>query len=123
MAKTKGIRSYGPGKFYKLIDSYVYEITLDGGADEEVGLDDSWYGLMRIDDDLIDRVEEIAAERHDKLTEEEMELLESNEALIFFSRSDGIVEADWYSSLQEAEDAWEEIEEDAGGDEDEEYEP
>jgi hypothetical protein len=32
MAQT-GIRSYGPGKFYKVIDGYAYELTLDGGAD------------------------------------------------------------------------------------------
>jgi hypothetical protein len=30
-------RSYGPGKFNYYADSYVYELSLDGGGDEEIG--------------------------------------------------------------------------------------
>lgn len=44
------IRSYGPGKFDTILDSYVYAVSLDGGTDDEAG-DVSecgaWYGLMR----------------------------------------------------------------------------
>jgi hypothetical protein len=32
-------------------------------------------------------------------------------AIIFFERSDGIVEVDWFDDLAEAEDEWADIEE------------
>jgi hypothetical protein len=43
------IRPYGPGKFSTVLDSYVYQVTLDGACDEETGNTNggSWYGLMR----------------------------------------------------------------------------
>lgn len=46
---NEGIRTYGPGKFSTILDSYVYDVTLDGGCDEETGSTDTgyWYGLMR----------------------------------------------------------------------------
>ena len=43
------IRPYGPGKFATIVDSYVYDASLDG-CDEETGSVDevgAWYGLLR----------------------------------------------------------------------------
>ena len=107
------IRSYGPGKYFKLIDSYLHEITLDGGADEEFSLGDGegWYGFVTIDPPTVDRIEEIASEADDTLTDDEIALIRKSEAVIFHERSDGIVEADWFSSIQDAREAWTEIEE------------
>lgn len=112
-AAEDGIRSYGPGKFYTVLDSYVHEFTLDGGVDEEAGSGEGngWYGLVRLDDGSRKRIREIAAEEKDELTEEEEDLLNDNVVVILFERSDGIVEADWFDKKREAEKAWAGIEE------------
>ena len=49
MPNEDEIRSYGPGKFSTILDSYVYSVSLDGGCDEEEGSVDecgAWYGIM-----------------------------------------------------------------------------
>lgn len=109
-----GIRSYGPGKFIKIIDSYVYELTLDGGADREEGSEgDGWYGFVEITPDVVDRINEIAKEEKDQLTGAEGALLDDTSVVILCEREDGIVEADWFTGFDgktKAEAAWKEIE-------------
>jgi hypothetical protein len=106
-----GYRSYGPGKFYTIVDSYVYEMTLDGGADEEESYEygGGWYGLVWIDEATRRRIHEIAAEHGDHLTAEEDRALSKAKAVILFERSDGIVESEWFTSQRAALDAWAEI--------------
>ena len=118
------IRSYGPGKFIKIIDGYAYDVTLDGGADEEASLGEGngWYGFLTIDQGFADRIHEIATENKDQLTDEEQDLLDESKAIILFERSDGIVEATWFDDLKEAKKEWAEIEADANDDEEEEDE-
>ena len=119
---ANGIRTYGPGKFYTLLDSYAYSVTLDGGADREASYEEGggWYGFLDIDPDTIERIREEAGEQGDRLTREEERLLTRSTAVIFFERSDGIVEADWYDRMSEADTAWDEIEAEVegGGDDD-----
>ena len=107
-AAEDGIRSYGPGKYYTVIDGYTHEVTLDGGTDEEAsyGEGDGWYGLLWIDEGTQSRIREIAREHEDELTEEEEGLLKDSKAVILFERSDGIVEATWFDSEEEAEKEW-----------------
>lgn len=139
-AAEDGIRSYGPGKFYTVLDSYAYEVTGDGGADEEATYPaegSGWYGLVWLDKDTRDQINEVADaedgdDDHGGLTGEELDLLNDSVAVIFFERSDGIVEADWFDTKDEAEKAWanvlvdteegEEEENDEDEDEDEEEE-
>lgn len=104
-------RSYGPGKFSTILDSYVYELTLDGGADEEESYPEGggWYGLVRVDSATRRRVVEIAREHGDDLTPEEEEELGRAQAVILFERSDGLVESEWFTSARKAEKAWREI--------------
>lgn len=119
------IRSYGPGKFVKLIDSYAYELTLDGGPDEEASYPQEgsgWYGLLWLDPETRDAVAKVAVDHDDEITPEEEDLLDDSKAVIFFERSDGIVEADWFDDKKEAEEAWAEILVDTEGDEEEEEE-
>jgi hypothetical protein len=113
MAKAEGIRSYGPGKYSTIIDSYVHGATIDFGADHEESYPEGggWYGFMALDRDTVERILEDAAEAKDRLTKEEEELLDESLAVILFERSDGIVEVEWYDDLAEAEEAWAEIEE------------
>ena len=111
--EDKGIRSYGPGKFYTILDSYAFEIISDG-VDEEAGYGEGggWYGLVWLDKNVRDRINDIADDidnirgEEDELTEEEFTLLNDSVAVIFFERSDGIVEADWFPTKKEAEEAW-----------------
>lgn len=119
---SKSIRSYGPGKFATIVDSYVYEVTLDGGADEEATYPQEgsgWFGLVWIDTPTRERIREIAHEQDDRLTEEEENLLDDSKAVILFERSDGIVEVDWFDSKREAEEEWANILVDTEGEEDE----
>ena len=122
MAIEVGIRSYGPGKFYKLIDSYLYEISLNGGPDREAsyGEGNGWYGFMNLNPATKSEVHVIASEADDELTDEEVDLLSESVAVIFFERSDGIVEADWFSDMDKAEAVWDEIEADTEGDDEDE---
>lgn len=108
---ARGIRSYGLGKFYKIIDQYVYEITMDGGADREESYPEGggWYGFVTLDSGTKKRVHDVAGEFDDELTEEEETLLDETAAIIFYERSDGIVEASWYADMKNADEDWAEI--------------
>jgi len=124
MAEETGIRSYGPGKFDTILDSYAYGVTLEG-ADEEAALGEGngWYRLLQPDKTTRDRIHQAAHYEEDDLTEEESDLLEDSVAVIFFERSDGIVESDWFDDMGKAKKAWDQIEadieEDLDDDEDE----
>jgi len=115
------IRSYGPGKFNTIIDGYTFDVTRDG-ADEEAsfGEGNGWYGLLKLDKAARDHVHQAAHYEEDDLTEEESDLLADSAAVIFFERSDGIVEADWFDDMGKAKKAWDRIEADTEEDEDDE---
>jgi hypothetical protein len=107
MEAVMAIRRYGPGKFHTLLDSFAYELTLDGVDEEEsYGEGGGWYGLVWLEDGDRTRIREIAG---DDLTEDEETLLDDTVAIIFFERSDGIVETDWFNDEEEAEEQWEDI--------------
>ena len=125
MGESDGIRSYGPGKYNTVIDSYAYELTLDGGADEEATYPSEgsgWFGLLWVDPDTRRAIREVAREDTGALTREEEELLARTVAIILFERSDGIVEADWFDDKREAEEEWANILVDTEGDEEDEDE-
>jgi hypothetical protein len=104
------IRPYGPGKFHTVLDSYAYETALDGIDDEESYPDgDGWYGLLWLDPDTRDRIREIAGNSKNSLNAAEESELDGNAAIIFFERSDGIVEAEWFETRAEAHRAWADI--------------
>lgn len=109
---AKGIRSYGPGKFYTIVDSYAFDL----GADEETSYPDGggWYGLLSLNRDALDDIRARAADHDDQLTKEEEDLINGSAAVIFFERSDGIVEADWFDDMKEAAKEWDAIEEEVG---------
>jgi hypothetical protein len=116
-----GIRSYGPGKFIKLIDEYAYEACLNQGTpDEEISHEGfGWYALLVLDESARRFIREIAEDADDELTRDEDGLLDDSEALVLHERSDGIVVVDWYDHASEAREVWEELEEELADDEDE----
>lgn len=120
----EGIRSYGPGKFATILDSHAYRVSGDGGTDEEASYPDGggWFGIVWINDAVRDAFAEEAANENETLTKEEDALLDESVAVIFYERSDGIVEVTWYDNKREAEEEWAQVLVDTEGDEDEEEE-
>ena len=111
-SRISGIRSYGPGKFYTILDSYAHEAAING-IDEEESYPDGggWYGLLWLDDSARDAILDFVIDGKDKLTDEEYELLKKAKAIIFFERSDGIVKAEWFYNKKEAKEDWAKIQE------------
>ena len=96
----------GPGKFSTDLDAYAYEVTLDGGADEEESYGDGggWYGLLRIDEDARNAVRDKCGVQ--LLNDEERDLLNESVAVILYERSDGLVETDWFDDAEHAAEVW-----------------
>jgi hypothetical protein len=108
---ANGIRSYGPGKFSTILDGYAFDVALDGGIDEEESYPDGggWYGLLLLDKSSREAIHQTAHYAEDDLTEGEDNLLADSAAILFFERSDGIVETDWFDTRKEALDEWADI--------------
>jgi hypothetical protein len=104
---TTGIRPYGPGKFTTILDQYVYQVSLDGGCDEEESFGDGqgWYGIMRNGRTIF--------RDHDPLLETlnaaEQELLTSSAGVILSEDSQGFVYVSYYEDKERLERKWAEI--------------
>lgn len=99
MTNQTGIRSYGPGKFDTILDSMVYDSSLDG-CDEELGDSETfgWYGLIR--------GQVVADETKAELTTEERALVFASVGAIVDSNSQGFVGVQYFESDAELEAAW-----------------
>lgn len=104
MTNTNEIRSYGPGKFSTILDSYVYSVSLDGGCDDECGSVDcgTWYGLMRHGNTIFRDHDPLL----ESLNEAERELLTSCAGAIIREDSDGFVCVTYYDTECELDEAW-----------------
>jgi hypothetical protein len=102
-ASQAGIRLYGPGKFYTILDSYVYQLEPDETESYEDG--GGWYGLFRgpIDPDSLE------LDEGDILTAAEREACLNTVGVVLWERSDGIVESSWNDDADELEKAWSEL--------------
>lgn len=102
------IRSYGPGKFNTILDSYVYGVSLDGGTDAECGSVDElgWYGLMRNGRTIF--------KDHDPnlepLNDAEKKLLTESAGVILSEDSNGFVYVQYFETTMELNAAWSKIE-------------
>ena len=112
---NEGIRSYGPGKFSTVLDAYVYSVSLDGGADEDCTINDSWYGLMRNGrtlfrdhDPLLETLNE--AEQEHLTSSVGVLIHEDSQGFVYITyfRDEGRMEGVWNDILAEAETAEEE---------------
>jgi len=108
--RASDVRSYGSGKFYTILDSYVYDATNHGGADEEESYEDGggWYGLVNAGPETTKFVMELADDGGEPLNDDEVAELRSVEkgGIILFERSDGIVETEWFTSKAALDNAW-----------------
>lgn len=111
--KPMGIRSYGPGKFTHLIDSFAWDLAMEWSADWECSDPNGgeWYGFVELNAPERARLREIALESGQGLVQDEEEFLDDSVAIILRERTDGIVEATWYDDAAEAAKDWAKVEE------------
>ena len=93
---------YESTKFDSAITEYAYDVSLDGGPDEETGEAQysGWYGIMRspILRDGGSSVEPLASE--------DVETLKSIAGLILYEDSQGFVYATLFDTKEELETSW-----------------
>ena len=96
------LRAYGPGKFNTVLDSLVYDLSLDGGADEETGsvTENGWYGLMRGP----------VSVPSSNLTTSEAMYLERQAGAILSENDQGFVSVEYFETVGELDEAWAQIE-------------
>lgn len=111
------IRSYAPGtKFSTVLDEYVWNVSLEGGCDAEIGSvteNGHWYGLMR-DGHSIFRDHDPFCE---PLNEAEREQLKNSAGVILTEDSYGFVRIEYFDEEAALNAAWSEIEFDMLGEE------
>jgi hypothetical protein len=104
----QGIRPYGPGKFSTVLDAYVYQVSLDGGCDAEVGssTDVGWWGLMRHGHTIF--------QDHDPflepLNEQEQEQLQNCAGCILTEDSQGFVYVEYFDNEKALDAKWAQVE-------------
>lgn len=94
-----GIRPYGPGKYANQLDAYVHEV---GNEDDELALDDGWYGLMRNGRTIFQDHDP----NLDGLTDEEAETLTNSAGCIVHEDNFGFVNIEYFITTEELEAAW-----------------
>ena len=93
------LRAYGPGKFDTVLDSFVYDLSLDGCLAEESGdvsESGTWYGL------LIGPIEISEAD----LTDSENAFLAKQIGAILSENDQGFVDIEYFESAEDLEDSW-----------------
>ena len=106
-----GIRDYGPGKFFTILDSYIWQASLDGILDDEIGESETsgWFGFMKNDADTQREIIEAAKDGGEPLTQAELARLRRSAAFIMNENSQGFVFIQEYRTLADAERNWERI--------------
>ena len=101
------IRPYGPGKFNTILDSYVYQVSLDGGCDDEIADAETsaWFGMMRNGHTIFRDHDPLL----ETLNEAEREKLTSCAGVILSEDGDGFVAVSYYDTEDELNAAWERI--------------
>lgn len=100
-----GIRPYGPGKFDTILDSYIYDLSLDG-SDSECGSVDEHgvcYSLLNGPSSSWFKDGDPFQE---ELTEDERAFLDEQAGAILWENSDGFVSIDYYTDDAELAEAW-----------------
>lgn len=98
------IRPYGPGKFDTILDAYVYEVTLGGCADDEIGDANAggWFCLMRNGRTIFKDHDPLL----ETLNEAEQEQLTSCAGVIVREDSQGFVYVRYYETSAELNIDW-----------------
>lgn len=105
------IRKYGPGKFDKHVDQFVYDLCLNGGCDELGDVETfNHYSLVDLGKTGLKEVAAIAKENGDHLTLEESRLLRRSSGAIVEVTSQGFVYVTYFDSKHALDKAWKKLE-------------
>jgi hypothetical protein len=104
------IRSYGPGKFDTKLDSYLYELSLDG-CDDELGdaQELGWYGTLLFGPTTVSEVQQVASEHHDALNVAEIEALKDSFGVLLREGSEGFVSVMFFRNKRDMDSAWQDV--------------
>lgn len=105
------IRSYGPGKHNTILDSYIYELTMDGGCEEMGSVDElNHFALVHLGRDGLKDVARVAREQGGKLTLEEARLVRRSYGAIVETNDQGFVNVGYYKTKAKLDKEWKKIE-------------
>jgi hypothetical protein len=108
----QGWRSYGPGKFDSMVDSFLWSAALDGSwEDEQVGESEGFGYYSLVVGDIAAMAEHGAEETGDDITPDERDELKGTAAVIMSENSQGFVGVDYFDTEKDARKAWADIEE------------
>jgi len=98
-------------KFSSELDELLYQASLDGGPDEEVGdaQDFGWYGLMRLKPDDSDYFIDLADEGGWDDPEGAWDQLKGKAGAIIYEDSQGSVDVTYYATEDALNKAWDKI--------------
>ena len=101
----------GPGKFSTDLDEALYQLTLDGGPDDELGdsADFGWYGTMSDGQSIVDDLRSNGA----ALEDEDYEKLRASAGVILHEDSQGFVEVAYFPTQKALDAAWQKLEDEA----------
>jgi hypothetical protein len=119
----EGWRSYGPGKFDSMVDSFLYDAVMDGWGDEETGDSETVGHFDLMVGKILEAAEHGATLQSDVLTAGERDELKTTKAIIMEEGSQGFVGVEYFDKAADARAKWKEIEDDVaefegGGEED-----
>lgn len=112
-ANPDGIRRSGSSKFGSVIDELFWQLSLDGGPDEELGESESfgWYGKMAISPSIIADLDRTAGDAGvEPLNEAEKEYISNHAGAIISEDSQGFVDAVFFKTNREFEGEWRALE-------------
>jgi len=110
-----GLRRARLGKFEGglLINQYVYDLTLEGWGDSEGDVSEIGvvYDALELGPEALQRIEEIAKEDRDELTDEKRDLIKNSYGAILEEGEQGFVGVEYFDTEKEFDAAWKKIEE------------
>lgn len=104
-----------PGKFEGelRISEFVWDLTLEGFADEELGdvQDFGYYSLVSLGPEAVDDIARAAREANVELTPAERQLIRENSGAIVSEDNYGFVHVEYYDSKKKLDQSWSRLEE------------
>jgi hypothetical protein len=124
MSHRRNSKAQSISKFENRVTELVWSLSLDGGADEEVGSSSeapgTWAGLMRDGRQMAQAIEanpvEFNLQPHDA---DDLAEIEECAGVILFEDTQGFVTSEVHNDGDALEERWDEVDEDLGDDEEE----
>lgn len=109
-SNPEGWRSYGPGKFNSMVDSFLYAAIMDGWGGDEVGDVEGPGAYTLMLGNVLEAAEHGAELSKDTLTQAERDEIKDDNGIIMREDDQGFVSVDYYDSEATAREAWKDVE-------------